>query len=186
MKIACVLKTGGDYDTDYVAHLLDGLNEHVEKFELMLLAGSEYPGWWSKMELFRPDVKGDLLYFDLDTMIVGDLDDILAVDRLTVLDDFNVPGRLASGMMFIPEHERARIWEEWIKDPQEHMFRAGGHGDGGFLAKFWSKAQRWQDVVPGQIVSYKNHVRDKGVPEQARIVCFHGRPRPRDIRWKIG
>jgi hypothetical protein len=185
MKIACVLKTGGDYDSDYVAHFLDGLNEHVENFEFMLLAGSEYPGWWSKMELFRPDVKGDLLYFDLDTMIVGDLDDILAVDRLTVLSDFNVPDRMASGMMFIPEYERASIWNEWIADPEGHMRAAGGHGDGGFLAKYWARAQRWQDIVPGQVVSYKNHVRDKGVPAEARVVCFHGRPRPRDIRWML-
>jgi len=38
----------------------------------------EYPGWWSKVELFRPDlpVEGRLLYLDLDTLIVGDLTEL--------------------------------------------------------------------------------------------------------------
>lgn len=184
MKIACVLKVSEEYDTDYVSHFLDGLNRYVGSYEFMLLTGG-YSGWWSKMGLFEPQVKGDLLYFDLDTMIVGPLDEIMAVDRLTVLSDFNVPGRMASGVMFIPEHERDRIHTEWVKDPEGHMKEQGGHGDGGFLAKFWSSAQRWQDIVPGQIISYKNHVRGRSLPENARVVCFHGRPRPRDVHWMI-
>lgn len=184
MKIACVLKPSQEYDTDYVDHFLNGLRKQLDSYEFLLIGGSEYPGWWSKLELFRPDIKGDLLYFDLDTMIVGNLDDILAINTLTVLSDFNVPNRMASGMMFIPEHERGNIWEEWIKDPDGHMHQWGGHGDGGFLSQFWEGAARWQDLVPGQIVSYKNHCMEI-VPYEARVVCFHGRPRPRDVHWKL-
>ena len=137
------------------------------------------------MGLFHPSVKGDLLYFDLDTMIVGPLDEIQKVDRLTVLRDFNVPDRMASGVMFIPEEVRAEVWADWIKCPDEHIAHWGGHGDGGYLSKFWKDAQRWQDFVPGQIVSYKNHIRGQKFPENVRVVCFHGRPRPRDVRWMI-
>ncbi len=184
MKIACVLKPSHEYDTDYVDHFLRGVQKHVGDYEFLLIGGSEYPGWWSKMELFRPDIKGDLLYFDLDTMIVGNIDDILAVNTLTVLSDFNYLNRVASGMMFIPERERAFIWEEWIKNPKAHMEQWGGHGDGGFLSQYWEHAARWQDLVPDQIVSYKKHCLN-GVPKEARVVCFHGRPRPRDVKWMI-
>lgn len=184
MKIACVLKPSHEYDTDYVEHFLRGLQRNLDKYEFMLISGSEWPGWWSKMQLFSPEITGDLLYFDLDTVITGPLTDILAVDKLTVLSDFNVPNRMASGMMFIPEDERGYIWEHWIKSPDEHMAQWRGHGDGGFLSQFWEGAARWQDLLPGQIVSYKNHCKDM-VPEDARVVCFHGRPRPRDVGWKL-
>ena len=37
----------------------------------------------------------------------------------------------------------------------------------------------WQDLLPGQVVSYKNHIRGKEkFPARARVVCFHGKPRP--------
>lgn len=185
MKICCVLKKSYEYDTDYVDHFLRGLGEQLEGYEFMLLEVSMWPGWWSKMNMFRPEIKGDLLYFDLDTMIVGPLDDIMSVTSLTVLSDFNVTNRMASGMMFIPEHEREPIWEAWIKNPEEHMRQWGGHGDGGFLSQFWEGAARWQDLFPGQVVSYKNHCRGRTVPKEASVVCFHGRPRPREVHWKI-
>lgn len=50
---------------------------------------------------------------------------------------------------------------------------------------------RWQDVEKGKIVSYKKDVAPVGkflksvgdgtVPEKAKIVCFHGKPRP----WQV-
>lgn len=134
------------------------------------------------MELFRPDITGDLLYFDLDTVIAGDLTDIAAVDRLTVLSDFNVLDRVASGVMFIPERERAQVWEHWIADPEGHM--ASSHaGDQGYLSHHWhGKATRWQTLLPGQIVSYKLHVKPGIQGNNVRVICFHGKPRPRDVK----
>ena len=38
-------------------------------------------------------------------------------------------------------------------------------------------------VVPGQIVSYKLSVQETGrLPPGARLVCFHGHPRPWEIQ----
>jgi hypothetical protein len=43
--------------------------------------------------------------------------------------------------------------------------------------------QTWADVCPKQIVSYKYHCRPKGdkLPSNARVVCFHGNPRPHEM-----
>ena len=144
-----------------------------------------WPGWWSKLELFRPDIEGDLLFMDLDTSIVGNLSDIASVDRLTLLRDFYRPNGLGSGLMFLPERDRAMIWREWLKMPQGWMRLHKRGGDQAFLERFWlGKAARWQAIRPGQVVSYKaDNIALHGVPTGASVVCFHGRPRPWAVGW---
>lgn len=181
-KIACVLQPSDTYGNDYVSHLFEGLSAQVKDFEFIVLRGSRWPIWWSKLELFNPAIRGDFLYIDLDTFIAGSLDDILSVDRLVVLSDFNRLEKMASGIMFIPEHEREAVWKNWIADPEHHMRAWRGVGDQGFLSQFWEKADRWQDILPGQIVSYKVHHK-KNDAAGARVVCCHGRPKPRELNW---
>ncbi|MDL2402546.1 hypothetical protein [Rhizobium mayense] len=91
------------------------------------------------------------------------------------------------------EVARERIWAEWIDRPQHWMdtYHKGGHQV--FLERFWlDHVSRWQDLLPGQIVSWKSHVRqalyddesgDGSIPDGARVVIFHGKPRPWDIGW---
>lgn len=185
--VACVLKTGGDYDAEYVDRLRAGVNRNLKTkhgfLKIPLL--HDWPGWWAKMNMFSPAITGDLLYFDLDTMIVGDLTEIARARPLTTLTDFYHPDRIASGMMYLPWFCRAEIWRAWIADPEAHMRKFRG-GDGDFLRSIWGQSpERWQDSVPGQVVSYKAHVRGNGVPAKARVVCFHGHPRPREIGWNL-
>ena len=147
-----------------------------------------WPGWWSKMELFDPEVPGDFLFMDLDTVIVGPLDDILAVRDLTLLRDFYRDGKklkegLGSGLMYVPDEARRTVWNFWRQQPQLQM-RVYGRGDQHLLERLWlNTAKRWQDVVPRQVVSYKVHCQ-VSVPDDARIVCHHGFPRPWETpRW---
>lgn len=146
-----------------------------------------WPGWFAKMNMFSPSIKGDFLFMDLDTVIVGDLEDVLAVNKLTLLRDFYRDGKklaegLGGALCFFPEAERVQVWNYWIENPQLAMRLAGHRGDMQIFEKFYrNSADRWQDVLPGQIVSWKVHCQN-GVPPDARIVCFHGQPRP----WAAG
>ena len=154
----------------------------------------QFQGWWAKMELFRPDIRGDFHYMDLDTIVRGPLDDIAAVNKLTMLRDFYRDGgrdykfhrqqlaeNVGSGLMYLPEKGRYPVWEEWIKQPALAA-RRNSRGDQQFLEPFYKPtADRWQDVVPGQVVSWKVHCKT-GVPPDARVICFHGQPRP----WTVG
>lgn len=145
-----------------------------------------WPGWWAKMALFDPELPGDFLFVDLDTVINGPLDDILAVRKLTLLRDFYRDGKklkegLGGGLMYLPNEVRAQVWNFWKTQPQLHM-RMYPRGDQFLFERFWlNTAQRWQDALPGQIVSYKVHCQH-GVPADARVICFHGKPRP----WEVG
>lgn len=146
-----------------------------------------YPGWWAKMNLFAPSTKGDLLYMDLDTVIVGPLDDFENTTKLTMLRDFYRDGKkykegLGSGLMFLPEAVRQQVWDDFIVNPQLAMMMNRNGGDQKLLEMYWlNRAARWQDELPGQVVSYKVHCAN-GIPPEARVICFHGKPRP----WEVG
>ncbi len=197
--VVCVLRSGGEYKPEHVRALAAGVERwwpsdlplrvvaltdepigsgRIEERPLL----TTWPGWWAKMDLFASaqDNLGDILYFDLDTMIVGPLDDIARVGHLTLLRDFHHRGRVQSGMMYLPAAERPYAYAAWVEDPDGVMSRH--RGDGQFLHELWRrKADRWQDTLPGRVVSYKVHVRQrKGptIPAGASVVCFHGRPRP--------
>lgn len=196
MRFVCVLRSGGDYGSQHVGRLRRQLQAVHPAARLLCLSDIampdvlplqyDWPGWWSKMELFRPDLNGDLLFMDLDSAITGDLSDLMEVDRLAIMRDVYRPAGLQSSLMFLPQRDRAAVWEKWISQPEKWMrqFRRGG--DQAFLETLWlgRGVALWQNLLPGQVVSWKVDVRPQGrLPENARFVAFHGRPRPWEVGW---
>lgn len=187
IKRVCVLKSGGEFTPKHVkwlARQVPGLiclsDVPVDGVETIPLIHN-WPKWFSKFELFRPDIDGDLLYFDLDTVIVGDLES-LDVGKTTMLSDFYRPHLPASGLMYIKQEDKQRVWDYWIKNPVGHMQRARTTqcwGDQGILRGVLGRGvNRWDE---GLAVSYKVHCK-RGVPKGASVVCFHGNPRPWNAR----
>lgn len=160
--------------TDVSERLIPGVKRWPYKYD--------WPGWWAKLALMDPTLPGDFLFLDLDTVIVGPLDDILAVKKLTLLRDFYRNGvklkeGLGGGLMYLPDKDRAPVWDFWRQQPQLQM-RVYARGDQFLFERLWLQtAQRWQDVVPGQVCSWKVHCQN-GVPPEARLIAFHGQPRP--------
>lgn len=82
---------GRNYDENWVYRLRDNVKQYLpveHKFVCLsnqIVPGVEtiplthdYPGWWSKVELFRPDIPGKrFLYLDLDTLPIGNLTDLV-------------------------------------------------------------------------------------------------------------
>lgn len=206
INVACVLRSGGDYDTLDVERLANGVwaNLH-EPYRFLCFTDlppqvlpigvipvpllCDWPGWWAKLNLYGPSFEGDLFYLDLDSIIVGDLKDLATFGRLGIMRDVYRPDGLQSSVMFIPQGAKAEIWDAFTADPDRHMAECshgGKWGDQGFLEGFWlDKAARFQDHLPGQIASYKADVRQSGVHPDNRLIVFHGKPRPRDIGWQL-
>ena len=205
ISVFCVLRSGGEYKADHVLRVYKQVMNHLPNADFQCLSDidvegirthpliHDWPGWWSKMELFRPEILGDILFMDLDTSIVGNLTDIVSVNQLALMRDIYRPKGLQSSIMYLPEAVRRRIWAEWIDRPRHWMDIHQKGGDQAFLEQFWvDHASRWQDLLPGQIVSWKSHVRQAvyddesgngSVPNDARVIIFHGKPRPWDIGW---
>lgn len=181
----CVLRRGAEFgprNVQWLAKQIPGLvclsDVAIPGVETISLQYN-WPGWWAKLELFRPDIDGDLLYFDLDTVITGALEDLDGVGKTTMLSDFYRRELPASGLMYIAQADKAAVWAEFTCNPQQHIDRCTTRdcwGDQGFLRGVLSPL-RWQHVLPGKVVSYKAHC-GNGLPSETAVVCFHGQPRP--------
>lgn len=208
--IACVLRSGGVYRPAHVQALRAQCAAWAPGEPFICLTDTlvpgvlchplqqGWPGWWAKLELFRPGVIPDgtrILYLDLDTVVVGSLGPILArPEPLIVLEDFyrhppTFARGLGSGVMAwtAGDPRLTRWYETFLADPILYMRACGTGGDQRFLETCltleasWKAVTFWPDVVPAAIVSYKVHCSGGQVPPAARLVCFHGRPKP----WEV-
>lgn len=145
--------------------------------ERPLLTPGSYRHWWCKLEAFRPE-NADLrpcLFIDLDTFILGDLSPLLAVeDGLWLIHNFFHPELQSnSGLFIAPASELSdKIWQA----SQAINTMVPGRGDGPFMAEF--PHRRLTDEFD-DILSYKKDQLYPG-PKNARIVCFHGKPKPHE------
>lgn len=149
-------------------------------------------GWWSKLYLFKEGLfpSGDrVLFFDLDTLIVGPLDDLAAWDGpFAILRDFYRPDGYQSSVMTWQAGFGHHIWERYVEaDYPTHDVG----GDQSWIERHTLGATL-QDIFPGEFVSFKKDC-GKYPPKGARVIVFHGEPRPHDVQdgwvpdvWKIG
>lgn len=140
-------------------------------------------GWWQKLYLFSDDlpIKGRILFLDLDTLIVKNIDHYITHDTgFWVLRDLWVPKssrRMGSAVMNFEIGSRPHVWNEFLKNPEANVKKTLPHGDQRWIQNQDLKNDRkfWQDKYPGEIVSFKSECR-RGVPKNAKIICYHGTP----------
>lgn len=202
LTVACVLKTGVwknltktvEYLPEHVGRLqaltakyltlphrficLSDTKVPCERIPLV----HDWPGWWSKIELFRPGLfDGPVLYLDLDTTIVGKINHMVQHNAFTALMNLSARkrDRIGSGILFW-HGDYSHIYEAFKQDPERHMARyvtSDRWGDQGFLQDHLESWVFWQDLFPNQVRSQKldpPHAED-------RILCAHGRPKPWDV-----
>ena len=149
------------------------------------LPANNLEGWWNKLYLFSAEfpLSGRVTYMDLDTVIVGNIDDILSQDKgFIVLRNFYTgiwpttqgDHNVGSGIMSFNAHDHHYIWEEFIKDAENISVKLDS-GDQAWIQLQQQDRLYWQDVLPEQLVSFKVHCQ-RGIPNNARIVCYHGKP----------
>lgn len=92
INITCVLRKGGKvgYDSSWTDKLFNSIKRNITvPYKFICLSDCEVncdrielepgsPGFWAKMQLFKPNLfTGPVLYFDLDTVICKNIDDII-------------------------------------------------------------------------------------------------------------
>lgn len=220
---ACVIH-GTAYSWDYVErlhsmlsrHITPGIRlhvyteadrlvpEHMIKHELEAWSiTTPKKSWWYKMQLFNPVYHaGPLLYFDLDTVITGNLDWIWQqpADRFCTIRDFKHLWRptfygINSSVMWWDTVKYAYVWEKFKQQNLAHMMKKY-HGDQDFITaeipvhdrSFFDSQRvqswRWQCVDGGYNFTKKCH-QSPGTGAQlmplTSVLVFHGNPKPAQV-----
>lgn len=198
LTVVCVLKSGGVYNAGHVALLQRQVAQHLFAAHRFVCLSDvdvpceriplkhNWPGWWSKIELFRTGLFEDIaLYIDLDTVVIDDINDLArARHRFTMLRNMSRGAPFVGSGLMAWSADLSKIHDTFLKDPAGHMKRCTTPdcwGDQGFIFKHTPVVpDYWQDRFPGRVVSYKMHCRPRGgvAPKDAAIVCYHGQPRP--------
>ena len=156
------------------------------------------PGIWPKLAIYKAGLhglRGRALFIDLDMLVVGDLEALFDHGTGFVCIDSGPawenppregPGQVATGIFAFDLGTETQILDAFLADPP------------GALAQF----QNEQDFVgaharsmaffpPGWVLSFKRHLRravgldlllpPMEPPASARVLAFHGKPRPADL-----
>lgn len=193
-NIALVFKTGGDYTPEYVDRLAASLAPFGSVTCLTDYTGPlqcdtwpllhDWPGWWSKLELFERFRVGRTVYFDLDTVVPGDISPLFDLDGpFYMLSDFYRPERPASGVM-VWNGDHAYLTDGFnTEEIEKYRTPLLWHDQGWIASHLRCVPERLQDVCPGLITSYKAH--KPGERQASAVVCYHGLPRPKQTGWAI-
>lgn len=195
---------GGGRGAEYVNRLYNGVWNHLVRpfrfvcftddptgFDKGVIVRPMGPDWnWNlrKMWAYSPDagLAGRVLLLDLDTLVTGSLSDIADYGGpFCDVEDFYEGQRLHGGAVVSFEagsQIAARLWTPVVN--QYEAINAAVNGSERYYYRMImdQAGDRWQDILPGQVVSSKVHCAD-GIPDNARLVCFHGVPRPHDVDW---
>lgn len=202
ITILSVMRSGGVYTPEWVVRLRDAVARNLTVPHRFICLSDvavpdvetiplrhDWPRWWAKVEMFSPWVEalGRCLYLDLDTAVVGNIDDFAAYDGPgCITRDFYYGVPSQSVLNFAPG-AFSHLWKEFVADPAKWMadgdrLIAPHFGDQTLMTKVHRPRpiQFWQDVLPGQLVSYKRDCA-RGLPSGTRMVCLHGKPKQCDF-----
>jgi hypothetical protein len=200
LTVLCVLRSGGDYDAEYVRKLRDGVAKHLSLPHRFVCLSDvpvpceriplehDWPGWWCKLEMFTPGVvTGPTLYLDLDTVIVNTLDPIATIEQefsmLNIRAKDTKVGNSGAMWFGIPQ---THVYERFAEKPKEwvafHVKHAHDRymGDQAFISDCFEHIPKLHEALPDFFKSYKYDGCHYGAPPGCSVVCFGGPPRPRD------
>jgi hypothetical protein len=150
---------------------------------------NDLPGWWGKTNLFSWDVcADDNLYLDLDVVITGSLDEmVMRYGNASLAMPMNWAasghgGCQSSVMMWTKNYNNKQIHD--LFDPAIAHWPPRNEpgilwGDQEVITLLRDSNIVQVTPITEGIFSFKYHCRD-GLPEGAKIIVFHGDPKPSD------
>jgi hypothetical protein len=202
VAVACVW-VGTGYGVEYVQRLrnmvrrhlrlehrficlTDKPETHIDGVDFVDIRHHKWPGWWSKMALFDPALRGmsNCVYFDLDTVIVGDITPLFDCRDFAICENFTraaghptYPCSYGSCVMYLPLGFGRRIFQRFEADADALMARHAQYGDQRLIEEYYPFATRLQRVMPRGFFVGRREFSD-GVPPDASVMVFAGPVKP--------
>jgi hypothetical protein len=223
---ACVIH-GSGYDWIYVERLYNMLCRHLSRgVKLHVYTEAtrpvpshmirhdleEWPGitgrrlsWWYKMQLFNPaHHAGQLLYFDLDTVIVSNIDWITELSPVWfwTVKDFRSLWRpeqqkINSSVMYWNTLDWQSVWQQFNQQGANHVMKLHRHGGDQEYLNTVIPASKRMFMSAEKIVSWRWTALDGGINTKNRVyhrpgqgthvapetsvLVFHGDPKPHEV-----
>lgn len=183
LTVACVFKESETYKRSHVDRLEQLVAHHMSQpYKFVCVDDSELPGWWAKIDLFRPGrFRGRVLYLDLDTTVIGGLDDLAnyppafaAIGNFAEIKEAN-KARFNSSVMAWDADDAGHLFTEFTASVMDRM-----KGDQDWISERMLDAQ---EFPADWCVSYKvrRYLKLRTLPTDARVICYHGKPKP----WEL-
>lgn len=204
MRVACV-RSGTLYPVAYVERLESMLRRHTSMpFDFVVLTDrpdevahldadvvdvswSGLEGWWPKMLLFDPEVRGPgrVVYFDLDTVVAGNVDPLLLLDvPFGICANFTRaagnlawPCRYGSCVMTFAGGWGEGVFREFWEWRAQIMAACGRYGDQVAVEKLVPDAALLQDHLPPGFFRGRRELSPDG-PDGASVLVFAGPHKP--------
>lgn len=175
LTVACV--NHGDYlgaGQEYVAKMRAMVARNMRQpYQFVCLRDEGAAGWWSKVELFRPGrFVGRVLYFDLDSVVVGQLDELAETKGIIDLADWGwTTHTLCSSVMAWDGDEHREIFGRFTPAV---MDRHRGDQD-------WITELGGWNALPAHLCRSYRYDCIEGPPADCVHVSMHGKPKPHEI-----
>ena len=180
-----------------------GIDSRVETKPLP----DDLPGWWNKISLFKPrihDLRGALLYFDLDMVIIRNIDPLVCYPgKFLAIPAAAIKNEFAAALLRFNIGEHRRIWDLFeprsaevirkVYGDQNWINACAGNAD---LAEYSRSVRlRWPEVTPRRPLiqplprnwfpDFKRHLGEvpAGLGRAARVIVFHGKPMVHERGW---
>lgn len=214
MLVACV-RIGERYAPHYVFRLRDMVAKHLKRSHKFIcftdrpqevegtgvvvadITSMHLKSWWGKMALFAREWREGqrVLYFDLDSVIVGDLTPLLELEiDFGICENFTRlagnqqwPCRYGSCVMTMGPEFSGDAFRRFWPQRDELMARAGKFGDQMVVEELLPDATLLQRFLPsGFFLGYRDLPKHKArPPKNCSVVIFAGSAKPHNcgITW---
>lgn len=179
-------------EVDILRHMV---GKHLSlPHEFICITESDLPGWWGKVRLFK-NSRARNLWLDLDTVITGPLDPLVTplADGIRIAKNWAQSGYggCQSSVMYW-QGDAGKIINDEFDPAIAHWppINSPGilWGDQEWITQLRDENRltvEYFDVA--DVISYKYHCRNVGLPPAAKVVVFHGQPKPSEVfdKWVI-
>lgn len=159
---------------EYIEKLRRGVSRHLATPHVFVVVRppEHLRGWWKKLAVLQPGrFTGRVMYLDLDTVVVGPLDELVQHKGAVHLADWGWARNVHAGGLWI-----------WDAGDLDDVYRAFGPE----VERRFENDQEWLTTLnvfaplpKGICVSYRYHCKN-GPPPGASLVAFHGKPKPHE------
>ena len=203
---------------EYVLNLFEGIKKHLPKGlsyqfvlftdrtsinglpENIVVRSLKVPDSlkWNLKKVFmfskESGLEGPTICFDLDSLILGDLNPLLKLvynlknkpgNYIITCEDAYSLGRAGGSIVgFLPSPELEKVlWEPILVDRKS--IEISTRGSERFYYRQKSKNGKlhilfWEKLIPGKVFSYKRDC-GNGEPKGVSVIRFHGLPRPHQV-----